>query len=1163
MRLARIELTRYGKFTDRSLDLPQQDVDLHLIVGPNEAGKSTLRQAILDLFYDIPVRTPLGFKHGKSEMVIGGVLTNGGAPFAFQRFKRAKNPLINAAGEPFPEAELLQRLGGSDRAFYQRNFGLDHKTLVEGGKAILDSSGDAGQTLFQAAAGIAGLHKLQLKLEEEASALWAERKRGGTAYHDAFKAYDEAEARLREVGVSNNKWQTAKRGLQAAQDALDNAKEEYQRAEAMRERLERVRRVSPAVAEMRAAQSARKALGNPAPLPIDAAKTLADVEIEIERAAAEERLHNATMLKDRDELEALVRRPALVAGKAQITDLAGRVREFLKASVDVTGVEQKVYGKRMAVLDAARQVGWTETDIGVITAKVPSQLVRAEIESLLRSRTTVEADATRTAKAVADQNTSLDKLEENIRNWPGLAPTPALNAALAEARALAVGETLPKARQKVQEADRKLTQELTGLRPWVGDAAALQGLILPTTGEAQVVSKAVSDLAGQLAALAPSLRAKELDAVQAKAVAEAALQQGDLVTPEALGTGRQQRDELWQSLRADVETGTLTGNDASRALWASKAEMYAGRVSAADGLADRRYARAAKNEEAVLQAAQSRVLDKAVETLKRQVADLETAAQRHQKNWTDRLTPLGLGTLAPDDLILWLQKRTMALTALAARDAARGELDSLEMRIKDASSELRAALTTAGDPPPAAADLATLIVCAETYESRRVKQQANYDATVRDRDTAKSTLPALFDEADGAEKAWTAWQANWTKYIAAAGLAADIGTIGAEKALALFATMESDCATIVDQETTRIGPMQAAIRKFTEDAQALAAAHLPDAPALQPADIATRLAAALADAERVDTEWERLTKALVKTDDERRAAVERGAAASAKLAPLFAAANVVDRDELRAAIHLADECRDAEKREREAAATAGNGGDGLPLERLTAEVDEEDPALLPQRISEAKADRDAAEQRRTEAVRAHTQAEDAYKKIAGGDEAAIAESKRQGALMLMGDAVDEYVRVMLGARLLKAAIERYREEKQGPLLKRASTLFATLTCGAYEKLSLNFDTDPVTLTAHRPDNTMVSLDGLSTGTESQLYLALRLAALELHLEGATALPFLCDDCFVDWDDTRCGAGFAALAQIADKTQVIVLTHHEHLIEVARRATDDHINVHRL
>ena len=50
MRFHRLDLFKYGKFSDRSVEFPAAKQDFHLIVGPNEAGKSTLRSAIVDLY---------------------------------------------------------------------------------------------------------------------------------------------------------------------------------------------------------------------------------------------------------------------------------------------------------------------------------------------------------------------------------------------------------------------------------------------------------------------------------------------------------------------------------------------------------------------------------------------------------------------------------------------------------------------------------------------------------------------------------------------------------------------------------------------------------------------------------------------------------------------------------------------------------------------------------------------------------------------------------------------------------------------------------------------------------------------------------------------------------------------------------------------------------
>ena len=91
----------------------------------------------------------------------------------------------------------------------------------------------------------------------------------------------------------------------------------------------------------------------------------------------------------------------------------------------------------------------------------------------------------------------------------------------------------------------------------------------------------------------------------------------------------------------------------------------------------------------------------------------------------------------------------------------------------------------------------------------------------------------------------------------------------------------------------------------------------------------------------------------------------------------------------------------------------------------------------------------------------------------------------------------------------------------------------------------------------------VDIEGLSEGTGDQLYLALRLAAVELQLQNMQALPFIADDLFINYDDKRSAAGFQALADLATKSQVIFFTHHDHLIEVARNAVGSKLNIIQL
>ena len=179
-------------------------------------------------------------------------------------------------------------------------------------------------------------------------------------------------------------------------------------------------------------------------------------------------------------------------------------------------------------------------------------------------------------------------------------------------------------------------------------------------------------------------------------------------------------------------------------------------------------------------------------------------------------------------------------------------------------------------------------------------------------------------------------------------------------------------------------------------------------------------------------------------------------------------------------------------------------------------------------------------------------AQQSFEAIGGNDAAVRAATARQEALTEMRAVAEQYARVRVAAVLLIWAIDRYRHEKQGPLLKRAGQLFATLTSDSFGSLRVDFDEkDKVHLIGVRPDGTTVPVAGMSTGTADQLYLALRIAAVSDYLDRAPPLPFIADDLFINFDDERAAAGFRVLGQLGNTSQVLFFTHHEHLLDIAR------------
>src|ERR1700691_6311061 len=129
MRLNRLDLTRYGIFTGKSISFGEKvagKTDLHLIYGLNEAGKSTLFSAYLDLLFGIGPQSPYKFIHSYAAMRIGAQLEFADGPRDLLRVKRKEN-LLDAQERPISDAALTQELGGIEREAYCMMFSLDDK----------------------------------------------------------------------------------------------------------------------------------------------------------------------------------------------------------------------------------------------------------------------------------------------------------------------------------------------------------------------------------------------------------------------------------------------------------------------------------------------------------------------------------------------------------------------------------------------------------------------------------------------------------------------------------------------------------------------------------------------------------------------------------------------------------------------------------------------------------------------------------------------------------------------------------------------------------------------------------------------------------------------------------------------------------------------------
>ena len=98
MRLKRLDLRAFGPFTDRTLVFNSSVPGLHIIFGPNEAGKSSSLRALKALLYGFDQQTPDNFRHNYDQLLVGGCLENSAGKEIF--FSAGKNVSVISLTRP-------------------------------------------------------------------------------------------------------------------------------------------------------------------------------------------------------------------------------------------------------------------------------------------------------------------------------------------------------------------------------------------------------------------------------------------------------------------------------------------------------------------------------------------------------------------------------------------------------------------------------------------------------------------------------------------------------------------------------------------------------------------------------------------------------------------------------------------------------------------------------------------------------------------------------------------------------------------------------------------------------------------------------------------------------------------------------------------------------
>ncbi|MCL6516529.1 AAA family ATPase [Alicyclobacillus sp.] len=1160
MRIRSIHVERVLHHDVFDLDFGDRPGGLHVLYGPNETGKSTLLQVMLDVLFGGNIEGAMKALYPTTQQRIGGVLERADGSRLVLQWKKYYSSLVLADGAQsgLTREHVAEWLCGYDRERFMLLFGFDHARLRAGGERLLQADGHAGVTLFEAGGGVQHLQRCLNELKARADDLCRPNfaRNAAGQVNRAFRAYREAEAKVRAHAVKGEDWHRLRdetRSLQRDLDAWRAQRTALRREEARLQRVQRVRGVMARLDAL-AAQLAE----------LSEAVVLTDEQdhrilLTLDRREALGREVDALLTdlaRRHAEVDAMEVDTALLANREDVAALNERLAQYESfVRDDLPRLSAALDGHRR---EAESMLHSLAPDVPLDAAerlRLPFALGE-EIQRLAERWRSARQAVAREREHVDDATEALAHVAEQIARVGPPRDVARLRDLVRRARREGNLEEEVRRRDRDVQARRQAIERLVQTQTvWPGPWEALAGLPVPLRETVERFERDWTAATRALETTASDLLRRREDLARVCGELEALEQAGHVPDEAELVASRHQRDERWRSIRRvwlHPEEAPSFGDPLEMA------DVYERAVAHADAVADRLRAeseRVTRRDELMRQ---RRAREEAVREGEAAWQASREAFAQLEVRWAEVWRPAGITPLPPAEMKAWLAECWRPVREgmqelshlLAERDALEGRRDGYIRDLADEMARLERMPRTA--PASWAEWLEVCERCVQEEEDRQRMRLALEDRrqdAERQCATAQRRLrQAEAEEADVAA-AWTALRQAHPSLPADPDIAAQY----VSRVRAMFDHL--DQARRVRAE---IDLRLKTCRAFETDVRLLA--DRLGEPLVSEAECARwvrEVDARLNDAAAKAARREQMLRDLAALEENLAQRRTEFSGVQEEIAAWMARFRCPDEDALRAVVERSKRRKHLEEERRREEQNARESGDGLEVDVLRAEMAEAGAAEEVQdRIDQILDETRALEARMEEAQRRLWACE---QELAARDgsraDAADMAQQAEHHLAEVDRYWGEYLRVELARRLLERAIDEFRRKNQFRILEVAGTFFEQLTLGRYDRLLVDYEEDTPVLVARRRDGSTCRVHEMSDGTRDQLFLSLRLAFVEQHLETSEPLPLLMDDILVHFDDDRAQATMRVLQGLAERTQVIYFTHQRSVYAMALRMAD--------
>lgn len=1162
MKLLALELIAFGPFAGTALDLSAGAEGLHVVYGPNEAGKSSALRAVRQLLYGIPERSKDDFIHPFSKLRIGGRLRSAKGEVLEVVRRKGRGATLRSADDQSPVGEpALERfLNGIDAGLFAAMFGIGYEDLVTGGREIVRGGGEIGRLIFAAGSGIADLGAVAEGLQDESDALF--RPSGQKQkINEAVARFKQRRAELKEAQLPGREWERHERALQAALADRDFKEADLAAARRRLSRLQRIAEAYPVIAGRRETLKALEAVAGSVLLPEGFDERRGDALTRLRVAQAERRLAEAN-LAGLSKAVAELGDPSLLLAQAEAIETVHQdLGSQRKAARDRIALETR---RKTLTTEARQLLRNLREDLAIEDAerlriKKP-ETVRIQELGAEYERIAARIDGTR-EKAI-ELGQAHAAAAARLEALPKPRPLDELQRRLAEAE-----ETLPLEKQlaTVRAQHGELLQACSRTRARLGlkDGAPEELIRMPAPSAETVrhCEDRLDELERRLAALAEAVYRTEADLAEVERRMEEIRLTQEVPTEADLATARAGRDRGWRLVRRRLQGADAAAVEESDFIAAcpgarSLAEAFEAGLRQSDEVSDR------LRREADRVAAKARLLaDQAAFRARRAALEDHIAAARaHQEaaaiEWAEAWRPLALAPRSPREMRQWLSdfKVLAEMAAEALKRAA--EAAALAEEVDGCRKMLALGLQALGEPAAAEEGLSGLVRKARQLVEKEVGINRKAEELSRERERLAAESRLARSRLESLEDDRRRWQQQWEQAVQPLGLGsgtrpAEAGAV-MEELKNLFDKLRE--AEVLQQ---RIEGIDRDAAEFRAKVAALSGAVAPELAARPAEEAAGELQRRLTAGREAQSKRHALEEQIGQEQARRRAADGAVAEIESRLQAMCAEAGVKDSDALSEAERRSSRRRQLEERLRQEEDRLLQLGGGATVAEFINEATAVDPDGIGGDIERLKEGIERLTAEKSELDQRIGSERSELGRMDGGDRAARIAEEIQGILGALEQDVEHYARLRIASRVLTMAMERFREKSQGPILKKASDLFRRVTDGSFEGLRADRDADgnPVLVGVRKAGKEIVAVEGMSDGTADQLYLSLRLAGLEHYLDANEPLPFIADDILIKFDNDRAAAALQALAELSRKTQVIFFTHHRHLVDLARQRVE--------